>query len=297
MRYRILGTLEVLSPDGWTAIGAPKWRSLLASLLMRSGQVVSTETLIAEVWGDNPPSTANNMVSIYVHRLRKVIGDVEGGLLVHRAPGYQLRVARGDLDIHEFESLVADGRGALGAADPQRAAALLAEALGLWRGSLLSDVPQTPLLSREADQSAELRLAAIELRIEADIACGRAPSGVAELRGLVAEHALREGLWALLIRALDEAGRHAESLEAYAQARQAISEELGVEPGAELQRLYAALLAADIPATYRKVPPTVAPDFAREKPAPPRPAEPRPAAPRLSLIHISEPTRLGMISY
>jgi len=246
MRYRILGPLEVLSSDDWTAIGAPKWRSLLACLLVRSGQLVSTETLISELWGDNPPSTANNMVSIYVHRLRKVIGDVEGRLLVYRAPGYLLRVAPGDLDSHEFESLVADGRDALGAADPQRAARLLAEALGLWRGSLLSDVPPSPLLDREAERTAEQRLAATELRIEADLACGRAAAVVAELRGLVAEHPLREGLWALRIRALDEAGRHAEALEAYAQARQVISDELGVDPGSELQRLYAALLAADV---------------------------------------------------
>jgi DNA-binding SARP family transcriptional activator len=278
MRYRILGPLEVLSSGDWTAIGAPKWRSLLACLLVRPGQLVSTETLISELWGDNPPSTANNMVSIYVHRLRRVIGDVEGRLLVHRAPGYLLRVAPGDLDSHEFESLVADGRDALGAADPQRAATLLAEALGLWRGSLLSDVPPSPLLDREAERSAEQRLTATELRIEADLVCGRAAAVVAELRGLVAEHPLREGLWALRIRALDEAGRHAEALEAYAQAREVISDELGVDPGPELQRLYAALLAADTPARPRQAParpvrpsPAVVADFVPEKPAPPPP--------------------------
>jgi DNA-binding SARP family transcriptional activator len=285
MRYRILGPLEVLSSnDDWTAIGAPKWRSLLACLLVRSGQLVSTETLISELWGDKPPSTANNMVSIYVHRLRRVIGDVEGRLLVHRAPGYLLRVAPGDLDSHEFESLVADGRDALRAAEPQRAATLLAEALGLWRGSLLSDVPPSPLLTREAERTAEQRLAATELRIEADLACGRAAAVVAELRGLVAEHPLREGLWALRIRALDEAGRHAEALEAYAQAREVIADELGVDPGPELQRLYAALLAADTPARPaqaparpRRVPPPVVADLGREKPAPPRAAEPEPS--------------------
>jgi DNA-binding SARP family transcriptional activator len=285
MRYRILGPLEVLSSGDWTAIGAAKWRSLLACLLVRPGQLVSTETLISELWGDNPPSTANNMVSIYVLRVRRVIGDVEGRLLVHRAPGYLLRVAPGDLDSHEFEALVAEGRDALAAAEPQRAAALLAEALGLWRGSLLSDVPPSPLLAREVERSAEQRLAAAELRIQADLACGRAAAVVAELRGLVAEHPLREGLWALRIRALDEAGRHAEALEAYAQAREVISDELGVDPGPELQRLYAALLAADTPVRPTQVPPRpqrtsppVVADFVREKPAPPR-AAPREASP------------------
>src|ERR1700728_2885333 len=138
MRFRILGPLEVLSPDGWTAISAAKWRSLLACLLVRPGQLVSTESLMFELWGDSPPSTANNMVSIYVHRLRKEgIGDTEGKVLVHRAPGYLLRVAPGDIDVQVFESLVVSGRAALASADPQRAVQLLGEALGLWRGPLL----------------------------------------------------------------------------------------------------------------------------------------------------------------
>jgi DNA-binding SARP family transcriptional activator/tetratricopeptide (TPR) repeat protein len=246
MRFRILGHLEVLTPDGWTAISAPKWRSLLACLLVRPGQLVPTESLIFELWGDNPPSTANNMVSIYVHRLRKeVIGDADGKTLVHRAPGYLLRVAPGDLDSQVFESLVGQGRSALAAARPDRAAELLTEALGLWRGPLLADVPPSPMLATHVNRAAERLLDTTELRIEADLGCGRAGQVVAELRGLVAEHPLRERLRALLMRALEDAGRRAEAFEAYAQARQVISDELGVEPGNELQRLYADLLAAD----------------------------------------------------
>jgi DNA-binding SARP family transcriptional activator/tetratricopeptide (TPR) repeat protein len=246
MRFRILGHLEVQAADGWTAISAPKWRSLLACLLVRPGQLVSTESLIFELWGDNPPTTANNMVSIYVHRLRKeVIGDPEGRILEHRAPGYLLHIAPGDLDIQVFESLVTEGRSALAAARPDRAAELLGEALGLWRGPLLADVPPSPMLAQHARLAAERWLDTTELRIEADLACGRAAQVVAELRGLVADHSMRERLWALLIRALEEAGRRAEAFETYAQARQLISDELGVEPGSELQRLYAELLAAD----------------------------------------------------
>jgi DNA-binding SARP family transcriptional activator len=245
MRFRILGSLEVLSPEGWTAISAAKWRSLLAALLLRHGQLVPTETLIDDLWGDSPPSTANNLVSIYVHRLKKVIGDTGGRMLVYRAPGYMLRVAPGDLDLEDFESLAAEGADALLAADAERAAALLGTALGLWRGRLLADVPQTPLLATFADRAAELWITTTELRVEADLRCGRAVQVVPELRGLVLEHPLRERLWALLIRALEEAGRRAEALEAYAQARQVISDELGVDPGRELQQLYAELLAAD----------------------------------------------------
>jgi DNA-binding SARP family transcriptional activator len=245
MRFRILGPLEVLSPEGWTAISAAKWRSLLAVLLLRHGQLIPTETLIDELWGDSPPSTANNLVSIYVHRLKKVIGDTQGKDLLFRAPGYMLRISDQDLDHQVFELLVADGRGALETSDAQRAAALLSEALGLWRGPLLADVPRTQLLDTQADRAEELRLAATELRIEADLACGRAARVIAELRGLVAEHPLREGFWALLMRALEAAGRRAEALETYSQAQQVISDQLGIDPGAELRRLFAELLVAD----------------------------------------------------
>jgi DNA-binding SARP family transcriptional activator/tetratricopeptide (TPR) repeat protein len=246
MRFRILGHLEVQGPDGWTAISAAKWRSLLACLLVRPGQLVSTESLIYELWGENPPSTANNMVSIYVHRLRKeVIGDAEGRVLVRQAPGYLLRVAPGDVDLQVFEALVGEGRSELAAERANRAAELLGEALGLWRGPLLADVPRSPSLVTAAERATELWLDATELRIEADLACDRAARVVAELRGLVADHPLRERPWALLVRALDEAGRRAEAFEAYALARRTIAEELGVEPGSELQRLYAGLLAAD----------------------------------------------------
>ncbi|WP_300612927.1 AfsR/SARP family transcriptional regulator, partial [Trebonia sp.] len=245
MRFRILGPLEVWSDEGWAAISAAKWRSLLACLLLRPGQLVSTETLIFELWGDSPPAKANNLVSIYVHRLRRMIGDTEGRVLVYRAPGYLLRIGPGDLDLQEFEARVAAGRDALVAADPETAAAVLAEALALWRGPLLADVPPSPQIINESERTGELQLAAAELRIRADLDCGRPAQVVPELRRLVAENPLREGLWYLLMRALDEAGRHAEALETFIQARQVISGELGVEPGAELQRLYAKLLAAD----------------------------------------------------
>ena len=246
MRFRILGPLEVWSGDEWASIGAAKWRSLLACLLLKPGQIVSTDTLIQELWGDTPPSTATNLVSIYVHRLRRAIDDAEGRVIVHRKPGYQLRLADDDTDVRHFETLTAEGRAALTAGDAEAAVALLAEAESLWRGGFLADVPPSALVSTQAERAGELRLAATELRIGANLSRGRYAEVIPELRFLVAEHPLREGLWLLLIRALDGAGRHAEALGTYGQARELISDELGVDPGAELQQVYADLLAADV---------------------------------------------------
>jgi len=277
MRFRMLGPLEAWSAtEGWTAISAPKWRSLLACLLVRPGQLISTESLILELWGDSPPAKANNLVSIYIHRLRRLIGDTEGHVLVSRAPGYLLRVSAGDLDLDEFESLVAEGRSALAANDPVRAVTLLDEALRLWRGPLLADVTETTLIATEAERTQEMRLAATELRVEAALAAGRAAQVIAELRRLVAENPIREGLWLLLMQALDESGRHAEALDTYAQARQVIGDELGVDPGAEVQELYARLLAAD--AQSAPAPPRTRTRPRRRPPAPGTARAPRPAA-------------------
>src|ERR1035437_6739878 len=240
MRFRLLGPLEVRAGDDWRGIGAPKWRSVLAALLINAGQIVSAETLINEVWGDAPPAKAANLISIYVLRLRRLLGDADSGLLVTRAPGYQLRVAAADT-----EALVRDGRRVFGSGDPQGAASKLTEALALWHGHPLADVRATLLVEAEAERLTELRLGAIELRITAELACGGHDQAVPEIRRLLADHPLREGLWLQLMRALDGAGRHAEALEVYGQARSAISGQLGVDPGAELRQLHADLLAKD----------------------------------------------------
>jgi DNA-binding SARP family transcriptional activator/Tfp pilus assembly protein PilF len=266
MRFRTLGPLEVWSEGDWTDVSAAKWRSLLACLVIRVGQIVSTDSLILELWGDSPPARANNLVSIYVHRLRKLIGDTEGRVLVYRAPGYLLRVGADDTDMQRFEALVAEGRGMLDDGDAEAATARLGKALALWRGPLLADVPPSELVIRESERTAELRLAATELWIEANLACGRFAQVISELRRLVAENPLREGLWLQMMRALEGAGRHAEALEAYGQAREAISEELGVDPGAELQQLYAELLAADASGAGRPTPPRVSAETDRPFP-------------------------------
>jgi DNA-binding SARP family transcriptional activator len=245
MRFRLLGPLEVRAGEEWRGIGAPKWRSVLATLLINAGQIVPADVLISEVWGDAPPAKAGNLISIYVLRLRRLMGDADSTLLVTRAPGYQLRIAAGDSDAQLFETLVDEGRRALAAGDPATAASQLAEALALWRGSPLADVPATPLVETAAERLEDLRLDAAELRITAELDCGNHPQVIPELRRLLADHSLREGLWLLLMRALEGAGRHAEALDAYGHARTAISEELGVDPGPELRQAYAGMLAKD----------------------------------------------------
>jgi DNA-binding SARP family transcriptional activator len=245
-RFRILGPIEVWAGQAWTGISAPKWRALLATLLLNPGQVVSTERLTTELWGDKPPPRATNLISVYVLRLRRLLGDAGGQVLTRRAPGYQLLVDPGDLDAGRFEALAVSGRQALNSGNFGRAAEVLAEALALWRGGALADVPPSELVAAEADRLEESRLTTLELRIEADLGCGQHAQLVPELRRLVADHPLREGLWSLLIRALDAAGRRAEALTAYGQAREVISGELGVDPGPELQRLFQVMLTADV---------------------------------------------------
>jgi DNA-binding SARP family transcriptional activator len=245
MRFRLLGPLEIRAGDDWRAIGAPKWRSVLAALLINAGQVVPADALINEVWRDEPPAKAANLISIYVLRLRRLLGEEYSALLVTRAPGYQLRLGPADTDVQVFEAMVREGRRAYAAGDPETSAARLAEALALWRGSPLADVPPTPLVEAEGERLAGLRLDAAELRIKAELACGNHAQVIPELRRMLADNPIREGLWLLLIRALDGAGRHAEALEAYGQARRAIADELGVDPGPELRKLYADMLAED----------------------------------------------------
>jgi hypothetical protein len=173
-RYRMLGTVEVRPGQRWQAIDDVEWRSLLSCLMLRSREPVSLESLASAVWGDAPPPRAGNLISMYVHRLRRVISDPDGRVLVHSASGYQLCIGLGDLDLLQFEALVEDGQRELAAGHPGTAGILLAEALGLWRGPALADVRPTAFLAAQARRLAELRVTAAALRAAADLACGRA---------------------------------------------------------------------------------------------------------------------------
>lgn len=227
----MLGPLEVRSGGRTVAVGRGKQRTLLALLALNSGRVVPVETLIDQLWGDEPPATASTALQVYVSKLRKSLGE---RAIETRPPGY---LVEGDLDARRFEALVAKARGA----EPERASALLREALALWRGDALADVE----LAVEAARLEELRLDALERRIDADLERGLAAELVPELETLVAAQPLRESFRAQLMLALYRAGRQAEALDAYRDARRTFVEELGLEPSRRLQDLEQAMLRQD----------------------------------------------------
>ncbi|HKO84608.1 MAG TPA: BTAD domain-containing putative transcriptional regulator, partial [Actinomycetota bacterium] len=250
MRFQVLGPLEVEADDGPVALGGPKERLLLAQLLTRPNQVVPVETLVRGLWGEQPPPTAAKTLQSHVKRLRRTLEPgrargAAGEVLVTRDPGYLLRVAPGALDAARFEELTAQARRALSQGQAEDAALMLREALGLWRGRAFEEFLDTDVGSAESDRLAELRLGALEDRIEADLRLGRHRELVAELEGLVRDQPLRERLWAQLMLALYRSGRQADALLAYQRARKVLVEELGIDPGAELRRLHSAILAQD----------------------------------------------------
>jgi ABC-type transport system substrate-binding protein/DNA-binding SARP family transcriptional activator/streptogramin lyase len=228
LEFRILGPLEVARNDGPLELPAGKPRALLAVLLLRPGEVVSVDRLVDELWGERPPPTATKNLQGYVARLRRVLGN---GALVTQAPGYALRVDA--LDAARFQALVEEARHE----EPAAAAPRLEEALALWRGPPLADFAYEPFAQDEIRRLEELRLSALEDRVEADLALGRHAEVVAELESLAREHPLRERLQGLRLIALYRCGRQAEALEAYRTTRRRLVDELGVEPGPELKEL------------------------------------------------------------
>jgi YVTN family beta-propeller protein len=240
--FHILGPLEVEDDGHVHALGGAKQRALLVLLLLRANQVVARDRLIDDLWGDAAPETAASALQGYVSELRKTLGPE----LIHtRAPGYLLRVDPESVDLGRFERLVREGRAALVAGDAQEAAGTLSDALALWNGQPLADLDSTPFAYAERLRLEELRLAAVEDRIEAELALGRTADVVPELEALVALHPLRERLRGQLMLALYRCGRQAEALDAYQQARRLLVGELGLEPGSTLRRLEHAILQQD----------------------------------------------------
>jgi WD40 repeat protein/DNA-binding SARP family transcriptional activator len=250
MRFGVLGPLQVVGDSGPVALGGQKERLLLALLLARPNRVVAVEALIEGLWGEHPPRSAAKTLQSYVVRLRHSLepGRVRGspgGVLVTRTPGYLLRVAPGALDAAQFEERAAGARRLLAGGDPGAAAALLGEALGLWRGQAFEALADAELTGAEAVRLEELRLGAVEDRVQAELALGRHRELVPELERLTGEQPLRERFWAQLMLALYRAGRQADALLAYGRARAILVEELGIDPGAELRGLHAQILAQD----------------------------------------------------
>jgi WD40 repeat protein/DNA-binding SARP family transcriptional activator len=247
LEFRILGPLAVRVDGVPVPIGGPKQRALLALLLLSANRVVSRDRLVAELFADQSLNSADHALRNHVSRLRKALAPAvsEEPRLVARAPGYLLRVEPGELDLEQFERLAANGREALAAGEPAVAAAALGAAEVLWDGRPLADLELEPFARVEVERLEELRLAAVEERIDAELALGRWLPLVAELEGLGAEHPYRERFHAQLMLALYRSGRQAEGLEVYRRTRALLRDELGLEPGIELQELERAILVQD----------------------------------------------------
>lgn len=241
MEFRLLGPLEVIDGEREIRLGGPKQRSVLAHLLIRANQVVPTERLIDEIWGDQPPEAARNALQSYVSHLRKALG---AGRIQGRPPGYALKADPDEVDALRFERLVSEGRGQL-SSDPGGAARTLSEALALWRGPAFADLVDEPSLAGEISRLDELRITATEDRVAAELAAGRHAEVIPELEALISRNPLREGLWAYLLLALYRSGRQGEALAAFGRVRRILAEELGIDPSPELARLHEQLLAQD----------------------------------------------------
>ena len=252
MELRILGPLEAVADDGThIALGGPRVRAVLARLLVQPNTLVSTDSLVDAVWGESPPASATGALQVHVHALRKALG---ADRIVTRAPGYSIRVDEDELDAARFEQLVEDGARLLETGNPAQAAALLTDALALWRGRALADLAYEPFAQHEAERLEELRLVALEQRLEAELALGRDSELVGELEALAARHPLRERFRALLMLALYRSNRQADALAAYRDARGTLVEELGIEPGADLRELEQAILRQDPALDHTRVP-------------------------------------------
>jgi predicted ATPase/DNA-binding SARP family transcriptional activator len=243
LRFRLLGELEVEGVPR-SLLGGPKQRALLGYLLLHANQFVSRDCLVDAVWSGNPPPTARSIVHGYVRKLRAALEET-GAQIVARSQGYVLEVQPDELDVRRFEQFANDGRDALVSGDLNRAQELLAESLALWRGEPLADLWYEPSVEAEARRLAELRLEATMDQIDAELELGNRGTLVGELESLVSRHPYVERLRRQQMLALYRAGRQAAALEAYRAAKCTLAEQLGIEPGSELQQLEAAILRQD----------------------------------------------------
>lgn len=247
VEVRLLGPIEACRDGESLPLGGGLQQTLLAVLALRPGEVVSSDRLIDELWGERPPETAATSLHGLVSQLRKAIEPDRGQptVLVTRAPGYVLEIEPDAIDAVRFERLLAAGAAALERGEPRESRRLLEEALALWRGAALASVADQPFARSEAHRLDELRLHAQEERIEAELALGRAAAVVPALEALIEREPLRERPRGQLMRALYADGRQAEALQVYRAARRTLHDELGIEPGPELRELERQILAQD----------------------------------------------------
>jgi DNA-binding SARP family transcriptional activator/class 3 adenylate cyclase len=241
IQFHVLGPLEVDAGGGPLPLGGPKQRAVLAHLLVRANEVVPAETLVDEIWGEEPPEKARNIIQTYISHLRKALGPDR---IQSHAPGYRLRLDSSELDAIRFDALMRDAKKAL-PVDPNIAVGTIEDALALWRGPALADLADQPSLLTEAARLDELRLEAQEHRIEALLASGAQARTIGELETMLTRHPWRESLWGLLMLAFYREGRQAEALSTYQRAREILADELGIDPSPELMRLHDRVLNQD----------------------------------------------------
>ncbi|WP_328482306.1 winged helix-turn-helix domain-containing protein [Streptomyces sp. NBC_00377] len=271
VRYRILGTTQALRPDGNpVAVGGARLRALLAVLALRAGRSVPAGLLVEEVWAGEPPADAQGALQALVGRLRRALG---ADAIDSAEGGYRLAAAPDDVDLHRFERLTADGIRALADGDSAKAAVVLDDALALWQGPALADLPDG---AAEAARWEARRLDAVRARHTAAIALGQAERSLPELTALCDAHPLDEPLQALRLRALREAGRTAQALAAYDGVRRMLADRLGTDPGPELRTLHAELLGHADRGDAGMPPRPVPPEAPSGAPAPAAPAPPPP---------------------
>ncbi len=275
--FRVLGPLGVTRAGRPVPIGAGKQRVVLAALLLRANETVSVDRLIEHLWHDRQPAGARDTLYAYVMRLRKalVAGGLPAGLIQTSGNGYTIEVEPTTLDLHRYRDLVGRAGLASAAGDPAAESALLRDALDLWRGEVLANVPSESLVQEMAPLLEE-RLQVWERRVDVDLRLGRAGELVGPLRVLIEEHPARERFWAQLMLALYRSGRQAEALDAYRKVSTFLADELGVDPGADLRSTHLAILTGEearveIPADHHPGP--AAPRAARLR-GPRRPGRP-----------------------
>ena len=250
MRFGILGPLQVIGDDGRElALGGRMPRTVLAILLLRANEVVSSDRLVEELWAGAPPASSAKGLHVHVSRLRRALAaghpDPGGERVLTAAGGYLLRIAPDELDVERCTRLIGEGHALLAAGRPDQALAALSGAVELWRGDVLADFQYDAFAQGEIARLGELRVAVLEERITIEMLLGRESQVLGELERLVRDYPYRERLRGQLMLALYRTGRQADALAAYRAARSALVDELGIEPSVELRQLHEAILAQD----------------------------------------------------
>jgi DNA-binding SARP family transcriptional activator len=243
LEFRILGPLEVIGERGLISLAGPRQRATLAILLLNANRVVSVDQLADQLYAGAPPVTAVTQVQRQVSELRKLLGSAS--VIETLPPGYLIRLSSDQLDVQGFERRIAEGRQALAHGEARSASRLFQEALALWRGAPLADLAYEPFAQIAIARLEELRVVALEHRIEADLRLGQDADLVPELEELISEHPLHERFRGQLMLALYRAGRQSQALEVYREARSALIGDLGLDPTPELQKLHRAILGHD----------------------------------------------------